>query len=222
MTLRRLQTGALALVFVVGGAGAEPYDFKGIELGVSKSAFRALSHPDGETATVVCTGDQKRSSRFFQVSVRGKYREAGLSECSWFRESSTGWGVVGMAMAASGINATDPEFLFTPDADGVERLYRVRMATDIGGVAGDVLNALVAKWGEPSLSDDLEPPDLPVDLQGVWEPSAKGTYVWTKEDSTIVMSAAPSETSLLLIHHGLARVANRRFDDLLSKMKNPI
>lgn len=269
--INKIETTIMALLTCALGItiNGEPYDFKGIELGMSKNAFRELPHPDGGTAKVVCTNDaaaatpttpqeMMEQSGFDTLAVGSKYGNAGLSECSWFTDWANmpdasgktfgdvldarlaqsledslgenfldvlrlnkGWHVVPMSMAASGFNAPDPEFLFTPDAKGVERLYRIRMTAD-PSAASDVLKALVAKWGAPNISDNVDPPELPIDLQGVFEPVASGTYVWTKDDSTIVMSAALSEMSLMFVHHVLARVANQRLDDLLGRMRNPI
>ena len=219
-----------AAIWCCLNVNAQPFDFKGVPLGISKEDFRALPHPDGVASVVKCTGHGLGPmSGLYVQELSRKYSDAGLTECMWFSTETSTYGgdsyeLAKLKMAASGYKA-EPTFLFTPDANGVSRLFRVSASTE-GTAAGDVLKGLTKRWGEPTFRSQDDPreifSELPEDLRDVFEPTARGAYIWLNESSSIALLAGLGETRLMFLHHDLQRIANRRFDEILAEMKNPI
>ena len=219
----------LAVFWCCLNSNAQPFDFKGVPLGISKADFRMLPHPDGVASAVKCTEDDSGIlSGLYVLRPNLKYRDAGLTECMWFTKDTESygdsWKLAKLKMAASGHEA-EPTLLFTPDEDGVSRLFRVTVSAE-GVAAGDILKALTKRWGEPTvgLREDSREiySELPEDLRDLLEPTAKGSYMWLNDFSSILLLAQFGETSLMFLHHDLQRTANRRFDEVLARMKNPI
>lgn len=65
---------------------AEPYDLRGIKLGMSISEFKKLPHPDGNDSKVICTGDSKPEGirQDYELSVYGDESKAGVIICNFY------------------------------------------------------------------------------------------------------------------------------------------
>ena len=132
------------------------YDFKGVRLGIGMDEFRALPHPDGRPAKVVCTGEKAGDDRFASEPVdvmvfNAEEKALGVRKCIWVTtgEQYLNGRTSGLAIAASGYAANSYSFSFIADPmDGVMRLYGFDGRTNVSAF-GDALEALTAKFGTP-------------------------------------------------------------------------
>lgn len=154
----------LAMV-LASAAGGTPtvFDFKGVPLGISLEDFRRTPHPDGTTATVVCTGEKvpvtkNYSSEPPSVAIYdGIEKSLGVVRCVWidilgigeyhFNKGQT----ASLSLANSGYASYHYSFSFIRDPrDGVMRLYEYSGSTNVAAFAATV-KGLSDKWGAPSI-----------------------------------------------------------------------
>lgn len=179
---------------------AEPhFAFRGPELGMSLSAFRAtafLDRSDG-VPTLLCTGDTLPDSRsryvsFNDVKANGLTDITGVTTCAWYRSLSghgtTNWLRVG-AMAAG--QATDDQvFQFVSAEQGAEpSLFRISM-TLIGG-KHQVLTGLEELFGEPSSTIERAP-GLDMDSR-TWSRNGERITVFDAIDVSLTYSVRSME-----------------------------
>ena len=68
MIVARLLSLAAGFVCASTVHAAEPFDLRGIKLGVTLSDFRKMPHPDGQQTKVICTGDPDAKRRVLFAS----------------------------------------------------------------------------------------------------------------------------------------------------------
>ncbi|ALC12511.1 hypothetical protein [Sphingopyxis sp. 113P3] len=151
---------ALALAFSASAepsSGARPFDFKGVALGTTIEEFRAMPHPDGKAAEVVCTGEKIEVTRNYSrepidVMVFDETEKTlGVRRCVWITvDSPYGKGSAAMlSLASSGYGTGHYSFSFVTDpVDGEMRLFKF-MGTSNAAAYPATIEALTGKWGKP-------------------------------------------------------------------------
>lgn len=127
----------------------KPYDFKGIPLEISLSDFRALSHPDGNKAKIICTGEKDEPADIMLFDATDQ--SVGMVKCKWIGVGETIMSDAdgSVALSDTGYAMYDYSFNFIRDpVDGVTKLYEFEGTTNVDAMTGTV-KALSEKWGKP-------------------------------------------------------------------------
>ena len=170
-----LSIGYAAILLVSNPALAqttEPFDFKGVKLGISLDEFRKMPHPDAEDkdahyaakdSSVVCTGEKIAMSGGYskepiEVTIYDPAEKAaGVVKCVWVNQSDDRMArgnTAGLSLADSGYAIYDYSFSFIVDPnDGVLRFFRLVGKTNRNAFT-NVISALTNKFGKPDLSQD--------------------------------------------------------------------
>lgn len=127
-------------------ASAKPFAMRGVELGITLDAFRALPviADDGETdLQTLCQGDTLPRFAHFD-DVRSDDRAAGILSCQWFGSQ---FGSFSTLYIDLGTGKGPPVFDFIDDA-GIKRLFRIRVFANSEYAPG-ILDALTRNYGKP-------------------------------------------------------------------------
>lgn len=165
--MKTLFVGVISIA-VGSAASAEPFDFKGIPLGITIDQFKAMPHPDGKNAAVRCGPEYE----FRTITCEFKGEEFGSNALK-----------MGGGRYVSYVNG----FEFAPDASGTLRLYNTHAETNIAAVP-DVLAALTQKFGVPKTTRGTV-------RNGVGNSFPSVTHVWSRPDSEIRLEAPFSKTT---------------------------
>lgn len=183
-------------------AASKLYDFKGVPLGITLAEFRALPHPDGGDARVLCTGEKvpitsTYSSEPVDVMLFDEVEKAlGVTKCIWVAQGGDRWlegQIKGLNLAGSMYAANQYSFSFMPDpVDRLPRLYRFQGVSN-RNAADDVIEALTQKWGAPKLVKDKVQNKMGASfdqLTALWDNPAASILVqdrWTKIDNMVII-----------------------------------
>lgn len=132
----------LAVLACIGAAHAqttEPYDFKGVQLGITLGEFRGIAYPEDTTGWAFPPSDRSVDCR------PAIYRAGATTTCSWGPFA----GEAPLVLGRSGRATRDYAFHFAPDVAGTERLFEIAVRGRVEG-AGAVLAALTEKFGSPA------------------------------------------------------------------------
>lgn len=150
----------------------EPFDFKGVKLGISIDEFRKLPHPDADDkdahyaakgSAAICTGEKVSISANYtieptEVMLYDRAEQAaGVVKCVWVNKSNDRMAkgkTAALSLADSGYAVYDYSFSFIPDPkDGVLRFYRFVGETNRNAFSA-VISALSRKFGRPIMTQD--------------------------------------------------------------------
>jgi hypothetical protein len=185
----------------------EPYDFKGIKLGIYVDELRRTQYPDMQyleakerkdihvRCTVVTDDIAKRE---FALEPLPQEKEVGVSKCGFygyvqdFKEiPDERWFQIGQYGAES--NA----FYFIRDpGDGVNKLYKILLFTTPRAL-GEVVDALQEKFGPPTSVKD----DTVQNRMGATFPQK--TYFWSNATSSIMVQSPSGELDNMTILYSL-------------------
>lgn len=127
----------------------EPFDFKGVRLGISVDEFRALPAPDGvgragERVIVDCTGDEPESSA---ASCRWAVEPPPPRDAySAYQQRALAQYGPQTAQIVIGIDPGTASFSFTRDTDGTLRLSEILVGAS-SDMAPVVVAGLVERFG---------------------------------------------------------------------------
>lgn len=187
-----------------------PYDFKGVQLGISIDDFRKMPHPDADNndahyvakdSSVMCTGEKVAltpdySAEPTEVMIYDSAEKAaGVVKCVWVNQTEDRMArgkTAGLSLADSGYAIYDYSFRFIPDPkDGVLRLYRFIGETNRNAF-GSVQAALTNKFGKPAVSQD--------EVQnGIGNIFTRTILLWKNDVSEILVSDRFSELNKMTI-----------------------
>lgn len=139
-----------------GTQAAEPYDLRGVKLGMTLTEFRALPHPDGKPAKVICAGDPETKPllgpRFY---ADGDEASGGAIECNYYEfRTSYASSVVPPTWEEVVLNvATVDSFMrykFVPDPaqNSEQALYTIIVRSNVGNWA-TFWSGYTSKYGKP-------------------------------------------------------------------------
>lgn len=119
------------------GSQGGAFELRGIRLGASLDAIRAMRHPDGEPARLFCSGDPEvvnNSLSFPDLTahVVDRTAPAGTRFCQYYKARGDRDGVIetGFRVATVGSFVT---FDFVPGSGGQPLLYRITVRTNVSG-----------------------------------------------------------------------------------------
>jgi hypothetical protein len=144
---------------------AEPYDFKGIKLGISIDQFRNTAFPDTPHSSadlktvklgsvhVLCSVDGKDVLKdVFELTVLGDEKAAGITKCRFYRKM--------YIMKDFTLELSEPLRMGGGDhgargdpSDGVPKPFKIALPTRISAMP-DVLEALTDKFGPASSASE--------------------------------------------------------------------
>lgn len=182
-----------------GTAHAQPFDFKGIPLGISLAEFKNLPVPDGKAGHPICTDEDWAPYRKAAVkpgTYLGPSYQKNVVRCMFWQPSTLGDPANdGMAFLRLGgeldkvgepFATRDYVFKFADDGKGTARLYGIIIRAKSEGAAG-VISALKEKLGAPVLAQE----GTVQNGYGAKFPSA--TYRWQNQDSVVELQAPTHE-----------------------------
>jgi hypothetical protein len=158
-----LAIGVSASTATIEAGATEPYDLRGIKLGMLLSEFRKTPHPDGIRATVICQGDPEARS-LYTLSAYGDEATAGVIVCNFYewggmryrilREVLPGstspptWEEAALNVATIGVYM---EYKFIPDPTRADEpaLYSIVVRSNVG-YWYKFWEAYTAKYGKPT------------------------------------------------------------------------
>ena len=239
LSTKILPVGLIALILTATPALAqtsEPFDFKGVKLGISIDEFRKMPHPDADDkdahyaakgSAVVCTGEKVSISASYtieptEVMLYDRAEQAaGVVKCVWVNKSNDRMArgkTAALSLADSGYAVYDYSFSFIPDPkDGVLRFYRFVGETNRNAF-GAVESALAHKFGEPIVTQD--------DVQnGLGNRFTRTMAIWRNNTSEIFVTDRSSEVNKMVIivsHKGLLQVYEKAVSANKPLSKNPI
>jgi len=164
---------------------AEPYDLRGIRLGMSLTQFRAMPHPDGKKTKAICQGDPEAGRMFLYPSGPGA--DVGAIECniyefkspSYSPNLSPSWHEAGLNVATIGVYM-EYEFIPDPEKNGEYALYLMIVRSNVGNWE-TFWSAYNTKYGPPdSLSDASTQNRMGAIFNNV-------EAVWDNSESTITL-----------------------------------
>lgn len=143
-----------AAVAVETSEDVRPYDFKGLELGMTPSQFKAmldirpkyLHAPSGFSVTAVsaCTGDERGQ----MLDLPAYLAENGAVRCGWVKGTTSYGAPVGVSVGNHGVSIY--RFSFIPKGNDLEpRLFGMEFVVSSESFYG-VKSGLVQRFGEPS------------------------------------------------------------------------
>jgi hypothetical protein len=210
MQIERLVGLLCGIGFLAGVASAygadKPYDFKGLQLGMSQSDFRKARYPDPRDTKgrVLCTKDKEGDAialAALAISPAPSDDEAisGVRKCIFFGSIWKGSpeSQLGLSMGGSNYVSYRHAFLFVPDPqDHVPKLYRIVLPTNIGAMK-DVVDALTDKFGGPTdTSTGLVQNHLGAKF-------TQRTYTWTNSLSQIFIEGPWSKIDDMVVTYRL-------------------
>lgn len=215
---------------------AEPFDFKGVKLGISIDEFRKMPHPDADDkdahyaakeSAVVCTGEKVSISANYtieptEVMLYDRAEQAaGVVKCVWVNKSNDRMAkgkTAALSLADSGYAVYDYSFSFIPDPkEGVLRFYRFVGETNRNAF-GAVEGALAHKFGKPIITQD--------EVQnGLGNRFTRTMVIWRNSVSEIFVTDRSSEVNKMVIivsHKELLQVYEKAVSAVKPLSKNPI
>ena len=212
------QVIALALLLPVVGSdaqAAEPYDLRGIRLGISISEFRKLKHPDDAQAKVICSNDAdaKKLRYSTELGVYGSDRDAGVLRCNHFKfgklfDSSSlppEWQEVNLNVATVGVYMTY-KFVPDPQVQNVPMLYWIGVRSNVQ-YWSKFWEGYTTKYGKPHSIDNSSSQNR----MGATFDNVRA--VWNNNVSTIILLKRSSEiqrTDIVYTHTRLLAEVEKR------------
>jgi hypothetical protein len=129
----------------------EPFDFKGIRLGMTVSEFKAAPMPVAadERTTPVCTGE----SDVWEVRIDADEAKAGVVKCAWVHFAGRqGSSAVKPQIVNSRPKNYELEFISKP-GDAEPRLFSIRFGL-FSDAYDEIVTAIIDRFGKPA--DALE------------------------------------------------------------------
>jgi len=215
----------IALALVVGtptmAAAQEPFDFKGIALGITLEEMRATraDDPRAANANVVCTGDPEVGPiSYLEVHLSEAETAAGIRRCAYFDQPRyPGLSQLAYLGIGSDWAAVDYEFDFFPDpATGGHRLFRIALVTNVGA-RRFVYDALTEKFGSP---DDLSSEPVQNRMGASFE---RAVMRWNRPNATLTVTAPSSRLDRMSVIYrltDLSQAANAAARDAQSADPN--
>lgn len=214
----------------------EPFDFKGVKLGISIDEFRKLPHPDADDkdahyaakeSAAVCTGEKVSISANYtieptEVMLYDRAEQAaGVVKCVWVNKSNDRMAkgkTAALSLADSGYAVYDYSFSFIPDPkDGVLRFYRFVGETNRNAFSA-VISALSRKFGKSIITQD--------EVQnGLGNKFARTMASWRNESSEIlVMDRFQKLNDMVIVvsDNKLSDVYRKAEAEQEASKKNPI
>ena len=215
---------------------SEPFDFKGVKLGISLDEFRKMPHPDAEDkeahyaakgSSVVCTGEKVTLSGGYdieptEVTIYDRAEKAaGVIKCVWVNQSDDRMArgkTAALSLADSRYAVYDYNFSFIPDPqDGVLKFYRFVGETNRNAFDA-VVAALTNKFGKPAVSQD--------EVQnGIGNKFTRTMALWKNSISEIFVTDRSGELNKMTIiasDKKLVEVYEKAYSSHRQLGKNPI
>jgi hypothetical protein len=206
------------LAFVEPSIAGQPYDFKGISLGITLDQFRKTAHPEGLKSHVVCTGDTTDNFVYRDLEVTGDDKELGIINCGFYgilpeypgNGETMLWLNMGGGRFVSGVY----QFSFIRDRDEVMKLFKIVLYSNVGAMQ-DVIDALTDKFGPASDTQT----DIVQNSMGAKYP--QHTYTWSNSVSSIFVQGPHNSLEGMVIVYGDTSLAVYR-NSLLEAKKRAV
>ena len=195
------ETTAPKLIPTPNSAAAEPYDFRGIRLGISLNEFRRTPYPDTGRplddesegplkSHVVCTGDSTATS-YSLINTPGYEKDVGVLKCAFYKQDLLRPETV-LEFDLDGTRnfSSYNLFKFAHDAnDEAMKLYQIIL---MFGINDMILDSLSDKFGSPTLIED----DTVQNRMGATFPLK--TYFWVNNTSSVVVQSPSGDEMTIL------------------------
>jgi len=195
---------------------AEPFDFRGIKLGITIDELRTTPHPDGElqaSAVVVCSYDQPSH---YAVAVTEEEAAIGVRTCAYFLPGQGVLSLLEPAPIKVGGRETTKKITFSfieDPQDHSSRLFRIMVPVGIDA-EGDVEDALIGRFGPPVSAEE----NTAHTLMGAAIP--RKTLSWTNQESSILLQAPFARVDDMMVLYLDSRLSKYK-DELMQQAKGP-
>lgn len=180
----------------------QPYDFKGVILGVERSAFETMPFPDGAPPS---------GWDHFPSAVSCRADSAHTSVCAWGGDVQ-----IPLRLGLGGRLSRSYGFYFVTDpADGQERLFRILVWAD-DSAASPAVASLRDKFGEPTEFEVRE-------VQTGLGPREQATFLWRNAASSVfVESPSGSVGDMIIVYeHSRLAAAARALQQSVDRARTP-
>lgn len=199
----------------IAGSPSDPYDFKGIPLGISLQEFRQGGNPDGkQNSVLVCSREKKNGRPNPIVSIDPVWESAGIQRCAFIERDI---GLISGLTLGKRSGSFDHAFDFVRDpVDGNARLFNILITAHVEAYE-DIKESLEQKLGPmSSISTGTV-------TNGFGATMPQVTCSWTKSDSSVAVQSPAAQANRLMVvyvHTRLFGAAQKEISSAKRSMPN--